>query len=194
MKPAAFLKTLLPATIAAALGACASMPQQLVGTYAPVTLDAARSGAQGARVRWGGKIVETEPAEQQTCFFVLAEPLDAQARPEREEQSNGRFVACKQGFFDPEVYLKGRELTVTGTIDGALSRKIGGYDYTYPKVDADVVYLWPKRPHYVATPYYDPFYDPFFSPWGPWGYGPWFYSPPVIIVHRAPPPPPAKGH
>lgn len=180
-------KTVLPAVIALALGACATIPQPLTGTYPPVPLDAARSGgAQGARVRWGGQIIETEPRAQQTCFYVLSEPLDSQARPQINEQSQGRFVACRQGFYDPEVFAKGRELTVTGTVQGSVARKIGDYDYTYPKVAADVVYLWPQRPKYVAQPYYDPFYDPFWGPWG-WGYGPWFYPPPVIIVHQHPP-------
>src|SRR5690348_18459194 len=76
-------------TVAAlALGGCATIPQPLAGNYAPVTLDAARSGtANAAQVRWGGEIVETQPREQQTCFFVLAEPLDAQARPKPGEDS-----------------------------------------------------------------------------------------------------------
>ncbi|MER3546777.1 MAG: hypothetical protein C4338_03870, partial [Rhodanobacteraceae bacterium] len=106
------------------LGACATVPQQLAGTYPTVTPDAVRGGAaQGTRVRWGGRIIDTEPQEAETCFFVLAQPLDSQARPEREGQGNGRFVACKQGFYDPEVYSRGKEVTVTGTLDGYITRK-----------------------------------------------------------------------
>jgi outer membrane lipoprotein len=185
----------LSAVGALALGGCATIPQPLQGNYPPVSLDAARSGTASARVRWGGKIIETQPREQQTCFFVLAEPLDSQARPESDGDSLGRFVACKQGFYDPEVFAKGRELTVTGTLDGTLQHKIGEFDYTYPKVEADNVYLWPRRPLYVQRPY-DPWgpwgpCDPFWSPWGcGWGYGPWSYPPRVIVVPRQPPPPP----
>lgn len=183
------------------LGGCATVPKPLVGTYAPVTLEAARSNSAGnTAVRWGGEIIQTEPREQETCFFVLAQPLDSQARPERSASSPGRFVACKQGFYDPEVFVKGRELTVTGTLDGTVQHKIGQFDYTYPKVAANTVYLWPKRPLYVATPYYNswgpwgPWGDPFWGGgWGGWGYGgPWNYPPRVIVVPRpapAPPPP-----
>lgn len=186
---------------AVALGGCATIPQPLAGNYAPVTLDAARSGAAGAaQVRWGGEIVETQPREQQTCFFVLAEPLDSQARPKAGEESLGRFVACKQGFYDPEVFAKGREITVTGTLDGTVQHKIGQFDYTYPRVEANNVYLWPKRPLYVQRPdMWGPWgpCDPFWSPWGcGWGYGPWYYPPRVIVVPRPappPPPPPKKG-
>ena len=184
---------------ALALGGCATIPQPLAGNYAPVSLNAARNGAAHATpVRWGGEIVETEPREQQTCFFVLAQPLDSQARPKRGEESLGRFVACKEGFYDPEVFAKGRELTVTGTLDGTVQHKIGQFDYTYPKVEANNVYLWPRRPLYIARPYdaWGPWgpCDPFWSPWGcGWGWGgPWYYPPPVIVVPR-PAPPPKKG-
>lgn len=183
---------------ALALGGCATIPQPLAGNYAPVTLDAARSGtANAAQVRWGGEIVETQPQEQQTCFFVLAEPLDSQARPKAGGESLGRFVACKQGFYDPEVFAKGREITVTGTLNGTVQHKIGQFDYAYPKVEASNVYLWPKRPLYIQRPYdpwdrWGPWGDPFWGGWGPWGYGysPWYAPPRVIVVPRNPPPPP----
>jgi outer membrane lipoprotein len=180
------------------LGGCATIPQPLAGDYAPVTLEAARSGtANATQVRWGGEIVETQPQEQQTCFFVLAESLDSQARPKAGEESLGRFVACKQGFYDPEVFAKGREITVTGTLNGTVQHKIGQFDYTYPRVEASNIYLWKPRPAYTATPYpYGPwgpwggFCDPFWSPWGcGWG-GPAFFPQRVIVVPRRPPPPP----
>lgn len=182
---------------ALAIGGCATIPQPLAGNYAPVSLDAARSGTAGAtQVRWGGEIIRTEPLEQQTCFFVLAEPLDSQARPRKSEDSLGRFVACKDGFYDPEVFRKGREITVTGTLAGTMQHKVGTYDYTYAKVAASNVYLWPKRPVYVERPFNDgwgPWGDPFWGGMGPWGYGPWFYPPRVIIVPKTPPPPPKGG-
>lgn len=185
---------------ALALGGCATIPQPLQGNYPPVSLEAARSGsAASAQVRWGGEIIETQPREQQTCFFVLAEPLDSQARPRADGDSTGRFVACKDGFYDPEVFRKGRELTVTGTLAGTIQHKIGEFDYTYPKVEANTVYLWPRRPMYVQRPYepwgpWGPWgpCDPFWSSWGcGWGgFGPWSYPPRVIVVPRRPPPPP----
>lgn len=185
---------------ALALGGCATIPQPLQGNYPPVSLEAARSGsAAAAQVRWGGEIIETQPREQQTCFFVLAEPLDSQARPRADGDSTGRFVACKDGFYDPEVFRKGRELTVTGTLAGTIQHKIGEFDYTYPKVEANTVYLWPRRPMYVQRPYepwgpWGPWgpCDPFWSSWGcGWGgFGPWSYPPRVIVVPRRPPPPP----
>ncbi|MGH8154862.1 MAG: Slp family lipoprotein [Rhodanobacteraceae bacterium] len=190
---------------ALALGGCATIPQPLQGNFAPVSLASARTGASGTPVRWGGQIIETEPEPQQTCFFVLAQPLNSEARPERGGQSEGRFVACHAGFYDPEVFSKGREITVTGTLDGTVQHNIGDFNYTYAKVAADNIYLWKPRPLYAAAPYgpwgpWGPWGDPFWGPgWGPWGYGPWgygggfYYSPRVIIRTRpAPMPGPHK--
>lgn len=188
-------RLILPALLAVGLSACATVPQELTGTYTTVTPDNATAVAPGTRVRWGGRIIQTEPQERETCFFVLDEPLDSQARPEPGEQSLGRFVACKQGFYDPEVYAKGREVTVTGTVAGSETRKVGDFDYTYPRVEADAVHLWHKRPVYAPNPYpyYDPFFNPFYDPF--WGFGPVWYPPRVIVVRPPPPPPPKpSGH
>ncbi len=182
---------------AAALGACATVPQPLQGTYDIVSPTAAKqAGSSAGKVRWGGEIIQTEPGPQQTCFYLLSHPLDKQARPELGESgdSQGRFVACRAGFYDPEVFTRGRELTVTGTLAGTVTRKVGDFNYAYPKIDADVVYLWPKRPVVVRYPpgFYDPFWGPGFGPyWGPWG-DPFWNRPRVIVVRPAPPPPPPQ--
>ncbi len=194
-----------PLGLAAALalvGGCATMPQPLQGTYTDIsTASAQQGGAGGQHVRWGGEIIKTEPEASQTCFYLLSRPLDKQARPRagNSGENEGRFVACRAGFYDPEVFVRGRELTVTGTLHGTVTRKVGEYDYAYPRVEADVVYLWPKRLPAVRYPpgMYDPFwgpgwYDPF---WGP-GFGPGYYwrQPRVIIVRPPPPQPPPAPH
>lgn len=194
-------RPLILATATAALAACATVPQPLQGTYTDLsTASAQQGGASGAKVRWGGEIIKTEPGPQETCFYLLSRPLDNQARPKANDQGDnqGRFVACRQGFYDPEVFTRGRDVTVTGTLQGTVSQKVGDYDYAYPRVQADVVYLWPKPPIRVSYPpgYYDPFWGPGFGPgfvpyWGPWG-DPYWNRPRVIIVRPAPAPvPPA---
>jgi outer membrane lipoprotein len=85
---------------------------------------------------------------------------------------------------------------VTGTLHGTVSQKIGDYDYAYPRVEADVVYLWPKRVPVTRYPpgYYDPFWGPGFGPYwgGPWGYPYWGGSRVIVVRPHAPPPPPPK--
>jgi outer membrane lipoprotein len=193
-------KPLILATAVATLAACATVPQPLQGTYTDInSLTAQQGGATGAvQVRWGGQIIKTEPGPQETCFYVLQRRLDSQARPTASSdnsETQGRFVACRAGFYDPEVFTKGRDITVTGVMHGSMPEKVGEYSYAYPRVDANVVYLWPERV-YVNYPagYYDPFWGPGWGPgWGPyWGpyWGPWGYYPSrVIVVPRAAPVP-----
>lgn len=199
-----------PIALAAAislLAGCATVPQPLQGNYPAISTASAQQGGEGGtRVRWGGEIIKTEPGPQQTCFFLLKRPLDAQARPEHGRGDNGqvndgRFVACRNGFYDPEVFSRGRELTVTGTLHGIVSKKVGDYDYAYPRVEANVVYLWPRP---TVQRYPAGFYDPFWGGYGPWGpgFGPWgygggfygggFYPRTRIIVVPRPAPPPGK--
>jgi outer membrane lipoprotein len=196
-------KPLILATAVATLAACATVPQPLQGTYTDVTSVAAQQGgASGAQVRWGGQIIKTAPGEQETCFYVLSRPLDDEARPKApssNSETQGRFVACRAGFYDPEVFSAGRDITVTGVVHGTVSEKVGDYNYAYPRVEANVVYLWPKRVAVNYPPgYYDPFWGPYWgSPWGPY-WGPWggYYPSRVIVVPRPvvrPPPPPARG-
>lgn len=179
------IPTIAIATLA--LGGCASVPPQLAGSdFAALTPhQAAQQNAHGERVRWGGKIVKVVPQSAQTCFEILARELYSDARPRPRDASGGRFIACSQGFYDPELYTRGRDLTVTGQLAGTEQHKVGGYDYTYALVHADNVYLWPKRERrdgYYAWPYADPFWGPFGPYWG----GTW-WTPPIIVVHNDPP-------
>ena len=79
------------------------------------------------------------------------------------DQSQGRFIACRAGFYDPAVFEAGRDVTFIGKIDGYQNTRIGEYDYRLPKLSADVIYLWPEQRQVDVVPY----------PYGPWGPGPW---------------------
>ena len=101
------------AGVLALVGGCVTIPQPLQGTYTNISsASAQQGGAGGELVRWGGEIIKTEPGAQETCFYLLSRPLDAQARPKTgtSGESEGRFVACRTGFYDPEVFVRGREL------------------------------------------------------------------------------------
>lgn len=117
----------------------------------------------GKRVRWGGMIAGVENRPDETWLEIVAQPLDRSGRPRGDGRSLGRFIAKVEGFLDPAVYAKGRQVTVAGTVAGALTRPIGEYPYTYVVVEADAVELWPaevERTYYRRDPFYDPFYDP----------------------------------
>lgn len=106
----------------------------------------------GQRIRWGGSIVSTEPGKNETCFEVMSYPLGTSPRLPETDMRSGRFIACALGFYEPEVYARGREVTIIGTIQGTIVRKLGEYDYSYPKINAESVYLWQKPAPYYGTP------------------------------------------
>jgi len=140
-------RIVLPMLGAALLAACASQPRPLQGSFTEITpQQAAASDSTGATVRWGGRIVEVEPQSNRTCFQMISTRLSAYGRPYwATDDVGGRFIACRTGFYDPALFEKNREVTFTGRIDGYENRRIGGYDYRFPRVEADVVYLWPVR-------------------------------------------------
>ena len=155
----------LIAVCTALLAACATQPKPLQGDYTPITpRDAAASDATGASVRWGGRIVGVEPQENRTCFEMISTYLGSSGRPYwGSDDTGGRFLACRTGFYDPAVFERNREVTFVGRVSGYENRRIGGYDYRFPKVEADVVYLWPQRETV----------DVFLYP-APWRWGGWW--------------------
>ncbi|MEO5566526.1 MAG: Slp family lipoprotein [Luteimonas sp.] len=163
----------LPVLATALLGACASQPVPLQGQFSQVTAtQAIDHDSTGSVVRWGGRIVEVTPQENRTCFEVVSTHLNVSGRPYRTDEVGGRFIACRAGFYDTALFEKNREVTFTGRIEGYQTRKIGQYDYRFPKLAADVVYLWPERARteILAPPmpflYYPPYYN--YGPgWGP---------------------------
>ena len=162
------MKMLIAIGIAALVAGCASAPKPLQGDYAMMLPEEA-SAAQtsDATIRWGGSIVAVTPAPDRTCIEILGRELGDTARPRlTPDESAGRFIACRAGFYDPAIFAAEREVTVTGRIDGYETRRIGEYDYRYPLVAADVIYLWPERredAYYYPAPYW-----PVFRP-GFWG-------------------------
>lgn len=195
------MKSLPLAVAILALAGCATAPKPLQGEFAPLMpSDASAAQRLGDTVRWGGTIVAVTPAPNETCFEVLGRDLGDTARPNRaDDTSSGRFLACRAGFYDPAIFAPEREVTVTGRVSGFEPRRIGEYEYVYPRVAADVVYLWPER---TAEDYYY-HADPFWPSYRPFWWGGYYI--PVRHVHHghrhgrphtapAPqPPPPDSG-
>jgi len=146
------------------LAACASQPGPLQGEFAQISpQDAVERDSTGAMVRWGGRIVRTEPLANRTCFEMISTRLNSYGRPYwGSDDVGGRFIACRTGFYDPALFSSEREVTFTGRIDGYENKRIGEYDYRFPRVAADVVYLWPirERVDVVTRP----------APWPWWGW------------------------
>lgn len=184
---------LLVAPLGILLASCASVPKPLQGTFTPMTPRQAVAAANGQPVRWGGEIIRVEPKAGSTCFEILSRELGSNARPLLRDPSGGRFIACHEGFQDPEEFKQGREITVTGRVTGIDHGKIGEFDYRYPHVEADAIHLWKPRSANLHSPYYDPWMYGVGPGWG-WGYNP-YWGPQwggtiIIRDNPAPRPPP----
>jgi len=111
-------------------------------------------------------MLEVEPSDVRTCFVVLSQPLSATSRPTEGDHSLGRFIACRDGFYDPAIFAPGRSLTIVGRVTGNETRTVGEFKYRYPVLEAEVIYLWPQ-PQDSEWILIDPFW-PSYRPW-PWG-------------------------
>jgi len=120
----------------------------------------------GREVRWGGSIAEVDNQADATWIEVVGRELTSGGRPESGDRSLGRFLLKVEGFLDPAVYSRGREVTARGVLAEAVTRKIGQYPYRFPVLEARALYLWPPReePRYERYDHYPP----------PWYYDPWF--------------------
>lgn len=117
---------------------------------------------KGTPVRWGGTIISLENKQDETWIEVLESKLSRSGEPKRYSRSDGRFLIRVEGFLDPAIYAKGREITVVGTLEGEAERSVGKQPYSFPVVKADDYHLW--RPYYYG---YYPYY---------YGHHPYYYS------------------
>jgi len=125
----------------------------------------------GRQVRWGGTIIKTGNREATTLLTVLGRPLYRGGEPKLTDDSGGRFIAIVPEFMDPQVYAADRQITITGTVLHTEAGQVGEHPYTYPVIQADTWYLWPRRnngPYGYPYPlWHDPWY---YDPWYPYRY------------------------
>ena len=156
-------------TLFLTLGACTTLPTPLRdATVRQFTVAEARRGLApvDVNVRWGGSIANVRNGLKHTWIEVVDEPLGGDGRPISSDTSDGRFLARFQGFVDPAIYARGREITVVGTLETAVTRPIGAFPYRFPVVKVHTQYLWQPLPRHSPGYYADPFWN---DPWYPWG-------------------------
>lgn len=169
------LLALMIATLA--VGACTTVPEPIQGDFPSISPARVEDGVFGQSVRWGGVIVNTFLEQDRTCFEILSRELDKYLRPNVEDYSAGRYVACKAGFLDPAVFTAGREVTTTGQIRNIRVGDIEGIPYRYPVLEVDSLVLWEKRRQVIV---YRGFHDPWLYRY-PWGYPYWGYGRPYPL-------------
>ena len=131
---------------------------------------------QNQLVTWGGVILDTHTKQNMTEIIILSKRLTDSTGPVEQDESLGRFIAQTRDFLDPALYAKNKEITVHGRILRQENRKVGEYEYSYPIVTVESLYLWPPRPD--PAYWYDPWYDPWYGPWyRPYPYYPYYHHP-----------------
>ena len=148
--------------------------QQVDRTITFTQLRAAPESYTGRIVLLGGDIVSTRNLAEGTLIEVLQKPLTASDRPRDTDQTEGRFMALCNGYLDPAIYSKGRQITLAGRVLGSRTDTIGEITYVYPLLACLEVHLWQPRV-YIAN--YPPwwYYDYWWPPYGPfwWRYHAW---------------------
>ncbi len=119
----------------------------------------------GQSVVWGGIIIETMARPADTLMIARQADLDFQKRPRNPDKSAGRFIIRYEGFLDPAIYSRDREVTVWGKVAGKEERPVGDFLYAYPVIEALDIRLWQKR---IETRFYDDPWFPGFYPWRPY--------------------------
>ena len=122
----------------------------------------------GSRVRWGGAILSLENSADKSRISIVTFPLSSDGKPVAKGGSAGRFIAEVEGFLEPAIYNKDRDITIVGIIQHVETQRVGGYDYDYPVVAVDEFYLWLEKP--LQTDYNRGYYHPYYRPYYP------FYS------------------
>lgn len=137
-----------------------------MGEFASLDPEAADASDIGAHIRWGGRLLQVLPERERTCFEILSLPLDGEARPKTIADPGRRFLACREGFADPAAFPDDRPVTVTGRLTGFVTREIGDYDYLYPVVRIESLFVWPERPEYHPYPSPMPWWHHPYHAWG----------------------------
>ncbi len=177
MKTRAGFQLLLFGTLLVALSGCASYPvsKNLRQEAKPVTLAqvAANPGAYtGTIVIWGGRVIQTANDTNGGSLYVLQLPLNRYETPTWHGPSSGRFIARSKDFIDPEVFKKGRLVTIAGEVTGVVTKPVQTVQYAHPVVGIRELHPW----HVVSHPPYFP--GGYWGWYGPGWYGPGWYGPP----------------
>lgn len=122
----------------------------------------------GRMVILGGYVLAVEQRADHTRLEALQAPLGFGQEPRSRDLSQGRLIVHHAGFLDPEVYEKGRKITVAGLLLGSSAWEAGGHAYPYVRIRSDSLYLWPPERSVPPPGYYHP-----------WGYPPrhrWYWG------------------
>ncbi len=116
----------------------------------------------GQTIILSGIIIEIKNTAEGTLLEILQMPANYRGKPTDIEESEGRFLTTVDRFLDPDIYTKGRSVTIAGEILGKRTQPLGKTEYAFPLVRAVEIYLWPVEKTYYPYRYY-PYWYPYSS-------------------------------
>lgn len=168
------------------LSACTSMPPDIrnfSATDIPYQLIAQNTDAyKDTPIRWGGTVIEIENEADSSLMQVLFYPLNRHGYPQTDQPGEGRFAVRTSEFLDPAIFIKGTEVTVTGSVKENIERTVGNKTIHIPLITAKAIHLWPLsyrednlywNSRYRYGPYpgyygYPFFYNGYYTPYRFW--------------------------
>jgi len=131
------------------ISACATTPefnlQNVDRNISPAQSVTQFAQYHGKKMLWGGTILNSTNTKQGTQFEILAYPLDGDMRPQSSAPTLGRFLANVPLYLETADYAPGRLITMIGELTTTQKGKIGEAEYTYPVLQIDQHYLWPRE-------------------------------------------------
>jgi outer membrane lipoprotein len=144
----------------------------------------------------GGVIVRTKLTAEGSQIEAIHVPVDGSGYFKESGDSEGRFLAvlAKDGtMLDPEVYHRGRRVTLAAEFVELRQGRIDEMEYEYPVFRIKQIYLWPQERLYYPAPYY--YCNPWFYPYPYYNWDAWWSYPynyryyPLPPVYRRTPTP-----
>lgn len=121
----------------------------------------------------GAHILEVKNKTDGSSIKALQVPLMMGDKPGAKDDSKGRLTIVTTSFIEPEIYTKGRKITVAGKILAA-TQAPDAPPLPHLTIEAQELHLWPE---YQSPRYRYPYDDPFWywnDPWYGWHY-PFFF-------------------
>lgn len=128
----------------------------------------------GSTFIFGGVIINIQNTNEGTIIEARHSPIDFLGAIIDPDVSEGRFMGIFNGYLDPLIYKKGREITIAGELIGSREKTIGEIQYSYPLFAIREIYLWKEKRGYY---YYPPPYPYYWSRYPYWWYDPWWDGP-----------------
>jgi outer membrane lipoprotein len=160
--------------------ACSVISREVRDQAAPAppfeTLIAEADAFRGQTVIMGGYLLEVSNHADGSTLKALQTPLSSSDRPLEKDRSQGRLIITTDQFLDPEIYTKGRQITVAGKIAGSSRAEGDKAPFPYLELEALEIHLWPQT---SSRPYPNTYYGPRWYGYDPWYWNsPWYWNDP----------------